>query len=78
MNPKKKYFFFCFGPKYFSVVGGRSVRIRTAVQIWHKNRGISSTIFKADFKIFVVVSGPYGTVRTIDCGHEKRGTEEVV
>jgi hypothetical protein len=34
--------------------------------------------FRGDFRIFVVVYGPYGTVRTADCGHGKRGTEEVV
>jgi hypothetical protein len=38
---------------------------------------IFGTVFGAIFSFSVVVFGPYGTVRTVDCGHEKRGTEEV-
>jgi hypothetical protein len=62
-------------------VGGRTVRIRTvctAVQIWHGNQGILGTVFEVDFRIWVVVSRPYETVRTTNCGHKKRGTKEVV
>jgi hypothetical protein len=37
---------------------------------------IFGTIFKAVFRFSVAVFGPYGIVRTTDCEHEKRGTEE--
>jgi hypothetical protein len=65
-------------------VGGRTVKIhivctfRTIIHIWHENRGISGTIFEADFRIFVVVYGSYRIVRTTKYGHEKRGIEEFV
>jgi hypothetical protein len=54
-------------------VGGRIVRIRTVVRIWHRNRGISVTDFEADFNFLFVVYGAYGIVCTTNCGHEKRG-----
>jgi hypothetical protein len=69
------YFFFpSFGPKYFSAVGGRTVRIhtfRTTVWIWHKNQGILGMNFEADLCFMFVVFGPYGTVRTTNRGHKK-------
>jgi hypothetical protein len=34
------------------------------------------TVFEAIFRFSMVVFGPYETVRTVDCGHRKRGTEE--
>jgi hypothetical protein len=37
---------------------------------------IFGTIFEAIFRFSMAVCGSYGTVRTVDCGHEKRGTEE--
>jgi hypothetical protein len=40
----------------------------------HGHRGISGTVFNADFKFSMVVSGPYETVHTTDCGHRKQGT----
>jgi hypothetical protein len=35
-------------------------------------------VFEADFRIFMVVSWPYETICTADCGHGKRDTEKVV
>jgi hypothetical protein len=58
-------------------VGGRTVRIRTVrttVRIWHENRGSFGHGFRGRFQFLLVVSGPYGTVRTTDCWHENRGT----
>jgi hypothetical protein len=40
------------GPKYFSVVGGRTIRIRTVcttIQIWHRKRGRLGHDFRAEF-----------------------------
>ena len=37
---------------------------------------IFGMIFKANSRFFVVVSRPYRTVHTGDCGHGKLGTEE--
>jgi hypothetical protein len=37
---------------------------------------IFGSIFEAIFRFSVVVFGAYGTVRTVDCGHRKRGTKE--
>jgi hypothetical protein len=79
---------FCFWAEYFSVVGGRTVRIRTVRTILYSPysqygfgteiEAVLGTIFEADFRFLFVVSGPYGTVRTTDCWHKNRGTEEVV
>jgi hypothetical protein len=55
---------------YRSVQCVRFCTVHTAVRIWHGNQGISGMVFEADFRIWVVVSGPYETVRTADCGHE--------
>jgi hypothetical protein len=49
---------------YGSVQSIRFCTVSTVVWIWHGNRGISGTVFEADFRIFVVVFGPYRTVRT--------------
>jgi hypothetical protein len=35
-----------------------------------------STDFEVDFYFLFTVFGSYGTVCTVDCGHEKRGMEE--
>jgi hypothetical protein len=62
---------------YFSIVGGRTVRIRivhTARERGHENRGSFGTVFKADLRVLLVSSGPYKTVRTGDCVHGFRGT----
>jgi len=34
------------------------------------------SVFEVIFRFSMVVFGSYGTVRTVDCGHRKRGTEE--
>jgi hypothetical protein len=60
-------------------VGGCTVRIhtvRTAVRIWHENRGNFGTVFEAIFIFSVAIFGPYETIRIVDYGHEKSGTEE--
>jgi hypothetical protein len=77
-HKSQKKFAVSFGLNYFSVVGGRTVQIRTNVWIWHENRGNLGTIFEVDFIFMFVVFGLYGTVHTIDCWQEKRGMEEVV
>jgi hypothetical protein len=43
----------------------------------HKNKAIFDTIFEAVSRFFVVVSGPYETIRIGECGHEKRGMNVV-
>jgi hypothetical protein len=65
-------------PKYFSAVGGRTVRIRTVCTYGFgmEIEAIFGTVFEAVFRFSVGFFGPYGTVRTSDCGHGKRGTEE--
>jgi hypothetical protein len=39
---------------------------------------VFDTFFKVDFRLLVAVSGPYGIVCTIDCGHKFRGTKHAV
>jgi hypothetical protein len=41
-----------------------------------KIEAIFGTVFETIFKFSVVVSGSYGIVCTVYCGHRKRGTEE--
>jgi hypothetical protein len=62
---------------YFSVVGGRTVRIRTVRttrERGHENRGSFGTVFEAVLRVLLAVVGPYRTVRTTDCVHGFRGT----
>jgi hypothetical protein len=70
-----------FWPKYFSAVGGlygsvQSVHPYSPYRFGTEIEAIFGTVFEAIFRFSVVVFGPYGTVRTVDCGHGKRGTEE--
>jgi hypothetical protein len=73
-----------FWPKYFFVVGGRTVWIRTIVRIWHRNRGNFWHSFLGDFQIFDgcfwVVQRTMGTKTRYERGrttirfwHGKRG-----
>jgi hypothetical protein len=39
-------------------------------------KAIFGTVFETIFGFLVVVFGLYGTVRIVECGHEKRGMEE--
>jgi hypothetical protein len=66
-------------------VGGRTVRIGTVRTIPYSPyrfgteiKAVLGMVFEADFRFLFAVSGPYGTVRTNDCWHRKRGMEEVV
>jgi hypothetical protein len=66
-----------FWPKYFSVVGDRTVRIRTVrTNLGTKIEGIFGMVFKVVSIFFVVVYGLYRTVCIGDCGHGKRGMKE--
>jgi hypothetical protein len=82
-NPKK--FFLCFWAELFFCCGRPYCTDPYSpynfIQLYGFGTEIEAvlgTIFKVDFRILFVVSGPYGTVRTTDCWHENRGTEEVV
>jgi hypothetical protein len=57
---------------YGSVQSVQQVKVGTEIE------AVFGTIFEADFRLLVVVSGPYRTVRTTDCWHGFRGTEQVV
>jgi hypothetical protein len=66
-----------FWPKYFSAVGGRTVRIRTVrtipysrTDLARKSRNFGHR-FRGGFLFFVRCFWAYGTVRTTDCGHGK-------
>jgi hypothetical protein len=58
-------------------MGGRTIQIRTVrIDLGMEIEAIFGTVFEAVSRFFVAISGPYGTVRTGDCVHRKRGTEE--
>jgi hypothetical protein len=84
-HESRENFSVSFGPKFFfllweAVLYGSysSYDSVQSVRIWHEIEAALGTDFEADFSFLFTVSGPYGTVRTTDCGHEKRGTEVVV
>jgi hypothetical protein len=63
-------FFFCCGRSYctdpYSPYGYvQSYGFGTEIE------AIFGTVLEAIFRFSVVVFGPYETVRTVDCGHEK-------
>ena len=69
-----------FGRNFFPAVGGRTVWIHTVRMIPYRFgteiEAFFGMVFEAIFRFLVAGFGPYGTVRTVDCGHEKRGTKE--
>jgi hypothetical protein len=65
-------YFFCCGRPYCTDPYSPYDSIQS-IRIWHGNRGISGMDFEVDFCFLFVVFVPYGTVRTADYGHGKRG-----
>jgi hypothetical protein len=55
----------------------RSIQFVQSVQqvrVGTENEAVLGMENKVDFRLLVVVFGPYGTVRTVDCWHGNRGT----
>jgi hypothetical protein len=56
-------FFLLWEVVLYGSIQSVQVRVGTKIEV------VFGTFFEADFKLLVDVSGPYGTIRTTDCGH---------
>jgi hypothetical protein len=65
--------FFCCGRSYCTDPYDSVQTYRFGKEI----KVIFGTIFAVVFRLSVAVFGPYRTVRSCDCGHEKQGMKEV-